>query len=72
MSKADKLFEKLAAGSISVRELRTLLVQRGWRLARTKGSHEQWLGPVGEKMTLATHSKELLPYQLKEAREKIK
>jgi predicted RNA binding protein YcfA (HicA-like mRNA interferase family) len=44
----------------------------GWVLDRQKGSHEQWLGPNKERMTLATHSNRLLPYQIKEARTKLK
>lgn len=72
MSKADKLFEKLTSGSINAQELRTLLKQRGWRLARSSSSHEQWVGPNNERMTLATHSKDLMRYQIKEAQEKVK
>ncbi len=65
MSKADKLLEKLRNGTISAREVRTLLGQLGWSLARQKGSHEQWL-KNGKVLTLATHSKEVKPYQLKQ------
>lgn len=71
MSKTEKLLAKLNNGSISASELRTLLLKLGWRLDRQKGSHEQWLGPNGRFLTLATHSKELKPYQIKEAKEKI-
>jgi predicted RNA binding protein YcfA (HicA-like mRNA interferase family) len=68
MSKTQKLLEKLRNGTISASELRTLMKQLGWKLVRTKGSHEQWVGPQNEKFTLATHSKELKPYQIKEFR----
>ncbi len=70
MSTTDKLIEKLKNGSISAKELRTLLKKLGWVLDRTKGSHEQWLGPKGQRMTLATHSKDLKQYQIREAKEK--
>lgn len=66
MTKATKLKAKLEAGSIDGRELRTLLKHEGWVLDRVKGSHEFW-----EKGLLtfvfATHSKDLKPYQVKQA-----
>lgn len=65
MSKADKLLAKLKNGSISAQEMKTLLGQLGWVLARQKGSHEQWL-KNGKVITLATHSKDLKPYQIKQ------
>jgi len=65
MSKTEKLLTKLKNGSISAKELRTLLGQLGWALARQKGSHEQWL-KNGKLITLATHSKDLKPYQMKQ------
>ncbi len=65
MSKADKLLAKLKNGSISAQEMRNLLGQLGWVLARQKGSHEQWL-KNGKVITLATHSKDLKPYQIKQ------
>ncbi|MGK5086928.1 type II toxin-antitoxin system HicA family toxin [Bdellovibrionota bacterium FG-2] len=67
MTKATKLKAKLKSGSIDARELRELLKQEGWALDRVKGSHEFW-----EKDALtfvfATHSKDLNPYQVKQAR----
>jgi predicted RNA binding protein YcfA (HicA-like mRNA interferase family) len=68
MSKADKLLQKLLNGTIKAIELRTLLLALGAKLERTKGSHEQW-SKGKEKMTLATHSKDLKPYQIRNARE---
>jgi predicted RNA binding protein YcfA (HicA-like mRNA interferase family) len=65
MSKTEKLLAKLNNGTITVQELRTLLGQLGWILARQKGSHEQWL-KNGKVITLATHSKNLKPYQIKQ------
>ena len=64
-SKTEKLLAKLKNGTISAQELRTLLGQLGWILARQKGSHEQWL-KNGKVVTLATHSKDLKPYQIKQ------
>ena len=71
MSKLEKLLEKLGHGSINSAELRNLLKRLGWTLDRQRGSHEQWIGPKGQRMTLATHSKDLKPYQIREAQEKL-
>ena len=71
MGKTQKLREALQKGVISAKDLRTLLQRLGWSLDRQKGSHEQWLGPDSQRMTLATHSKDLKPYQIKEAQEKL-
>lgn len=71
MGTTEKLIVKLNNGGISANELRTLLLRLNWVLDRTKGSHEQWLGPSKQRMTLATHTKELKPYQIKEARDKM-
>lgn len=68
MSKADKLKQKLLNGSISGPELRTLIKSEGAILDRTKGSHEVWA--LGKKtLVLATHGKDLKPYQIKQAKE---
>ena len=66
MSSSDKLKRKLSSGSVDGRELRTLLKQIGWILNRTKGSHEVWTKGV-KTFVLATHSKDLKPYQIKQA-----
>lgn len=66
MTKAAKLLEKLKNGSVNASELRTLLKQNGWELDRVKGSHEIWVKGV-ETFILATHSKDLKNYQIKEA-----
>lgn len=71
MSKKQKLLAKLKAGSISARELRTLLGQLEWVIDRQVGSHEQWVGPNQQRLTLATHTKELMRYQIKEAQSKL-
>ena len=66
MSSAEKLKRKLESGSIDARELRTLLKQMRWSLNRTKGSHEVWVNGA-KTFILATHSKDLKPYQIKQA-----
>jgi len=65
MGNTEKLLVKLANRTISAQEARTLLNRLGWTLARQKGSHEQWL-KNGRVITLATHSKDLKPYQIKQ------
>ncbi len=68
MTKHDKLLQKLRQGSIDAKELITLLKQEGWTLDRTKGSHEVWIkGP--QTYVLATHTKDLKPYQRRAAQE---
>jgi predicted RNA binding protein YcfA (HicA-like mRNA interferase family) len=68
MSKHDKLKEKLRNLSINADELRTLLKQEGFELARTRGSHQQWV--KGKKLfTLSAHGKDLLKYQMRNALE---
>ena len=67
MGANQKLKLKLERGSITARELRTLLKQEGWSLERTRGSHEYWV--KGERtFVLATHDKDLKHYQIKLAR----
>lgn len=66
MTTAAKLLSKLFHGTIDARELRTLLKQKKWSLSRTKGSHEIWCNGT-RTFVLATHSKDLKPYQIKEA-----
>ncbi|OQW50759.1 MAG: hypothetical protein A4S09_11435 [Proteobacteria bacterium SG_bin7] len=68
MASREKLLDKLRNGSIDANELRTLLGMCGGILKRTKGSHEQW-SVNGKPFTLATHSKDLKPYQIKGAKQ---
>ncbi len=70
MVKKEKLLSKLTNGSISARELRTLLIQMGWVKTRQNGSHEFWVSG-SDKFVLATHSKDLKPYQIKDAKERL-
>jgi predicted RNA binding protein YcfA (HicA-like mRNA interferase family) len=66
MSKTEKLLAKLSNGMLSAAEARTLLGKLGWLQARSGGgSHEQWK-KNGRVLTIATHSKELKPYQIKQ------
>ena len=66
VSSTEKLKAKLNNGSIDARELRTLLKKLEWALNRTKGSHEVWIKGA-KTFILATHSKDLKPYQTKQA-----
>ncbi len=68
MTKAEKLREKLELSTITASELRSLLKKEAAVLDRTKGSHEVWK-LRDKRMVLATHSKELKPYQIKQAKE---
>ena len=66
VSSKKKLQEKLRRGIIDARELRTLLRQKGWELRNTVGSHEHWR--KGQVLyTLATHTKDLKRYMVKQA-----
>lgn len=67
MGKTEKLIKKLQNGSISASEVRTLLGQLGWVLARTKGSHETWKNN-GQVIVIATHDKEIKPYLIRQIR----
>lgn len=66
MSSKRKLLEKLRRGTISARELRTLLGQHGWVLKNKVGSHEHWRKEQS-LYTLATHTKDLKRYMIKQA-----
>jgi len=66
MANAKKLKGKLRQGSrLSCQEVRILLKDLGYVLARQKGSHEQWV-KEGRTFTLAAHSKEA-PFYLMDA-----
>lgn len=68
MANIEKLKQKLERGSINARELRTLMNQLGWHLMRIKGSHEVWV-KEHKTFVLATHTKDLKRYQVKQAQE---
>ncbi len=64
MTAVEKLKEKLRRGSrLSCQEVRKLLSELGYELARQKGSHEQWV-KQGRSFTLACHGKEAPHYIL--------
>ncbi|MBI4402985.1 MAG: type II toxin-antitoxin system HicA family toxin [Deltaproteobacteria bacterium] len=67
LTRTQKPIEKLRRGTLDGNELRALLKKEGWMLDRVKGSHEIWKCG-SQTFVLATHSKELKPYQIKEAR----
>jgi predicted RNA binding protein YcfA (HicA-like mRNA interferase family) len=64
MTAGEKLREKLRRGSrLSCQEVRKLLSELGYQLARQKGSHEQWVRQ-GRTFTLASHGKDAPHYVL--------
>ena len=64
MAAAKKLREKLLGGSrLSCQEVRKILQDLGYALARQKGSHEQWVCQ-GRTFTLACHGKDAPHYIL--------
>jgi hypothetical protein len=68
VSKLEKLLAKLKSETITAGELRTLMGQLGVEYKGARGSHEKYV--FGEKLfILATHSKDLKRYQIKQARE---
>lgn len=68
MASTDKLILKLKNRSLKKSELETLFERLGFKKLRGKGSHEVW----GKKevqdlhFVIATHSKEIPSYQLKQ------
>jgi len=70
MGKTEKLLAKLANGTITADEARTLLGRLGWFLERSRGSHEVW-AKGGKTMTIATHDKELKGYLIKQIQRAI-
>ena len=64
MTATEKLKEKLRRGGrLSCQEVRKLLRELGFALARQKGSHEQWIR-AGRTFTLACHGKDAPHYIL--------
>jgi predicted RNA binding protein YcfA (HicA-like mRNA interferase family) len=65
-----KLKSKLQQGTrLKASEVRALLTNSGYTLARQKGSHEQWTSG-GSTFTLACHGKEV-PHYILDALKKI-
>lgn len=68
MASTEKLVLKLANKSIKKAELETLLARLGLQRFRGKGSHEVWgkKGIADLHIVIATHSKEVPSYQLRQ------
>lgn len=62
----DKRLEKLLNFTIKKKELEALLSNLGFQCSRGKGSHVKWIKAGCPVIVLATHSKEIKPYQLKQ------
>ena len=70
MATVKKLKTKLFQGSrLKCNEVRVLLKELGYVLARQKGSHEQWV-KEGRTFTLASHEKDT-PYYVVDAVRKL-
>jgi len=66
----EKLKEKLRRdGRLSCQEVRKLLRDLGYELARQKGSHEQWVRQ-GRTFTLVCHGKDA-PHYILDALQKL-
>lgn len=58
--------EKLLNNAIKGKELETLLLRLGFKKRAGKGSHVKWIKKGLPPIVIATHSKEVKPYQLKQ------
>lgn len=58
--------EKLLNHTIKRKELETLLLRFGFQKKPGKGSHIKWIKKGLPPIVIATHSKEVKPYQLKQ------
>ncbi len=61
-----KLLEKLKNLTVKNGELETLLNWLGFIKKAGKGSHEKWIKQGFPPIVIATHDKEVKPYQLKQ------
>jgi len=68
MSKNEKLILKLKRGSITASEARLLLKHFGFQHTHTRGSHEYYKNKANELFVLATHSKDLKMYLIRDLR----
>jgi predicted RNA binding protein YcfA (HicA-like mRNA interferase family) len=70
MTRIDKLYERLLANSratISFRDFERLLTAFGFELARTKGSHRQYVHPkLTRPLPVQPSDKDAKPYQVRE------
>ena len=62
----DKDLERLLNLTIKEQELEALLARLGFRQRPGKGSHMKWIKKGLPPIILATHSKEIKPYQLRQ------
>jgi predicted RNA binding protein YcfA (HicA-like mRNA interferase family) len=67
-----KLIEKLKSLSLKKEELKTLLGSMGFGRRSGKGSHERWIKRGLPPIVIATHDKEVKPYQLKQVLKVLK
>lgn len=58
--------EKLLNFTIKARQLEALLTSLGFEKRSTKGSHVKWIKEGLPPLIIATHDKEVRPYQLKQ------
>lgn len=58
--------EKLLNNTIKGKELETLLLRLDFKKRAGKGSHAKWVKKGLPPIVIATHSKEVKPYQLKQ------
>jgi predicted RNA binding protein YcfA (HicA-like mRNA interferase family) len=66
VSKKEKLIQKLGRGSISASDARLLLKHFGFQLIHTRGSHEFYKNNSNDIFVLATHSKEIKKYLIRD------
>ena len=70
MTRIDKLYARLLAnprGTISFREFERLLGAFGFELARTTGSHRQYVHPnLTRPLPVQPSNKDAKPYQVRE------
>lgn len=62
----EKHFEKLLNLTITKQDLENLLTRLGFEKKQGKGSHVKWLKVKCPPIIVATHSKEVKRYQLKQ------
>ncbi|MDL1871373.1 type II toxin-antitoxin system HicA family toxin [Deltaproteobacteria bacterium PRO3] len=72
MGNNKKLLAKLENETIKKAELETLLKRVGFNKIGGKGSHEVWFRAGFDPITIATHSKEIKPYQQKQVKAVLK
>ena len=72
MTSRERFFEKLNNLTIKKGELETLLDSVGFQKTPGKGSHEKWTRKGFNPIVIATHSKEIKPYQLRQVLKVLK